>query len=378
MYITTKTIESDGFINRNMFHPKAGLHPSGRIHLAIQTIGSGDYFGPVEYSFSDDHGQNWSKPAAIPELGWIKQENSPAEYQGVCDTVVNHDPQHDCMVFLGHSVFYKDDRFMDTQGTWNKEDTAPELRRRGCYSVLLPDGSWTPRALLEPPEFANHVIFMCGCGQRIVHKNGEWLIAFYGRESLATPYCFVTVCRLKFNGRKFEFIERGNLLELHNNRGLLEPSLLEFGGQTLITLRAEDGHAYWSKSSDGLHYDPIQPWKFDDGTFLETSSTQQHWLFKQDKLFLSYTRKNEVNSQLVRFRAPLYIAEVNPLTMELIKSTEQVVFPIEGDLNKPSEVLLSGNFMPLQIKDGRWIITDGQCMSAAPFISKFKVAFIDL
>ena len=111
MKITFKTIESEGFAGRSMFHPKAALHPSGRLHMAIQTIGGGDYYGPVEYSYSDDKGYTWKKPEYIEELRWLELKNSAAEYQGVCDTVVNYDPASDSMVFMGHTVYYKNNRY---------------------------------------------------------------------------------------------------------------------------------------------------------------------------------------------------------------------------------------------------------------------------
>jgi len=378
MKITFKTIESEGFAGRSMFHPKAALHPSGRLHMAIQTIGGGDYYGPVEYSYSDDKGYTWKKPEYIEELRWLELQDSAAEYQGVCDTVVNYDPASDSMVFMGHTVYYKNNRFMDTFGNWSSEDADSSLCRRGCYTALRPDGSWTPRQVTNPDEFADHMMFMCGCGQRIVRNNGEWLVAFYGRKSLETPYCFVVVYRMKFNGEKFEFLEHGAPLELHNNRGLLEPQLVDFNGRVLLSLRAEDGHAYYSESADGINFAPIQAWKFDDGTDLETSSTQQHWLYTDDKLFLSYTRKNEENQHLVRYRAPLYIAEVNPSTMELIKSSEEIVFPIDGDSSVPDDVYFSGNFMPARLSSNEWIITDGQSSAKMRNIAKFKVAHITL
>ena len=93
---------------------------------------------------------------------------------------------------------------------------------------------------------------------------------------------------------------------------------------------------------------------------------------------MSYTRKNEENQALVRYRAPLYIAEVNPSTMELIKSTEQIVFPIDGDLSVPEDVYFSGNFMPARLSSNEWIITDGQSSAKMRNIAKFKVAHITL
>ena len=378
MDIEIQTITSEGFINRPMFHPKAGLHPSGRIYMALQTIGGGDYFGPVEYTFSDDNGCSWSKPEYIDELGWKPEARYSNAFEGVCDTVVNYDPASKCMVFLGHSVYYRNNRFMDTMGHWDKADYAPELRRRGCYSALRPDGTWIKRQIIDPEEFKNNACFMCGCGQRIVRDNGEWLVAFYSQIDKDHPHLFVTVYKLHFTGETFELIEHGNILELHNNRGLLEPQLVDFQGRVILTLRAEDGCAYYSTSADGLNFVPIKPWRYNDGALLETSSTQQHFLWDAKRLFLSYTRKNEVNSRVIRYRAPLYIAEVDPSTMTLMRNTERIVFPLEGDPERPETVKLSGNFMPMQIKDNQWIITDGHELCMEPFTSEVKIAHVTL
>jgi len=274
--------------------------------MALQTIGGGDYFGPVEYTFSDDNGCSWSKPEYIDELGWKPEARYSNAFEGVCDTVVNYDPASQCMVFLGHSVYYRNNRFMDTMGHWDKADYAPELRRRGCYSALRPDGTWVKRQIIDPEEFKHNACFMCGCGQRIVRDNGEWLVAFYSQIDKDHPHLFVTVYKLHFTGETFELVEHGNILELHNNRGLLEPQLVDFQGRVILTMRAEDGCAYYSTSADGLNFDPIKPWRYDNGDLLETSSTQQHFLWDDKRLFLSYTRKNEVNSRVTLPRSALY------------------------------------------------------------------------
>ncbi|NMA43198.1 MAG: hypothetical protein GX946_07435 [Oligosphaeraceae bacterium] len=62
MKIERTDIQSVGFAERNMFHPKAGRAPNGDLMMALQTIGGSDYYGPVEYSRSADEG--------ILEKGW--------------------------------------------------------------------------------------------------------------------------------------------------------------------------------------------------------------------------------------------------------------------------------------------------------------------
>ncbi len=359
-----------------MFHPKVGRHPSGRLYMALQTIGGSDYYGPVEYSVSDDDGYTWSKPEAVPTLGWRDLKGYEMANEGVCDTVVNYDAASDSMLFVGHNCFYRNKRFMDTLGHWGKNDFAPELKIRGVYSALRNDGTWTPRQTIAPEDFAANVSFSCGCGQPVVRHDGEWLMAFYGQELDHSPFCFVTVYRERFDGTSFQLLEHGSILVHRVGRGLMEPSIIEFQGEVMLTLRAEDGKAYWSRSADGLHYAPIQPWKFDDGTNLETSSTQQHFLCTDDSLFLSYTRKNDVNEKVMRFRAPLYIAQVNPDDMTLIRDTETIAIPLDGNPAKPETVRHSGNFMPTRLSKDKWIIADGQCLPVMPYTSVLKIAHI--
>lgn len=56
MKIERTDIQSVGFAERNMFHPKAGRAPNGDLMMALQTIGGSDYYGPVEYSRSANEG----------------------------------------------------------------------------------------------------------------------------------------------------------------------------------------------------------------------------------------------------------------------------------------------------------------------------------
>ena len=169
----------------------------------------------------------------------------------------------------------------------------------------------------------------------------------------------VTVYRTQFDGEKFELLEHGNILENHAGRGVMEPSLIDCNGQVYITLRAEDGHGYWAVSDDGINFSAIRPWEFDNGERFETDTTQQHFVKIGGKLFLSYTRNAGFNQNVSRFRAPLFIAEVDMKTMKLKRETEQTVFPADGDWANPDTVALSGNFHPLMLKDGSAMIFDG-------------------
>ena len=356
--ITWQSLHWPSQQGRTMFHPKAVELPDGSLFMTIQEIRGSDYYGDVLWSASEDGGRRWSDLSKLEPLGWIPLEK-PGEFEGVCDTVPNYDSASGKLVAIGHNVFYRENRFWDTLGTWHKSDHTTAHLRRGCYSVRRADGSWSPRQYLEPEEFKGAAAFCCGCTQKIVRANGEWLLPFYFMEDTQSMNYRVTVYRARFDGESFTLLERGNILENVNRRGLMEPSLFEFGGRVLITLRAEDGNSYVAVSEDGIHFSPMQAWRFDDGEAPESFSTQQHFLTIGGKLFLSYTRNAGYNSKVPRFRAPLFIAEVNPERLELLRASEQIVFPIDGEWSHPETIAVSGNFMPLSLKDGSGIIFDG-------------------
>lgn len=100
----------------------------------------------------------------------------------------------------------------------------------------------------------------------------------------------------------------------------------------------------------------LTPWSFDDGNILETSTTQQHFLELGGRLFLIYTRNAGTNSHIWRFRAPLYIAEVND-DFNLVRSSEQIVFPMIPEGDKAAGM---GNFHPAKLDERRAIVTAGE------------------
>ena len=103
---------------------------------------------------------------------------------------------------------------------------------------------------------------------------------------------------------------------------MLEPQLTFFDNRYLMTIRAEDGYGYVSSSTDGLNWSEAISWKWDNGEPLAMSTTQQHWLPHSDGLFLAYTRKAEENANVMRWRAPLYLAQVDRATLRLIRASE--------------------------------------------------------
>ncbi len=60
------------------------------------------------------------------------------------------------------------------------------------------------------------------------------------------------------------------------------------------------------------------------------STTQQRWLPHSDGLFLVYTRKDETNVNVIRWRAPLWMAEVDRRKLQLKRATERIAIPMSG------------------------------------------------
>ncbi|MCA9077534.1 MAG: hypothetical protein KDA93_21090 [Planctomycetaceae bacterium] len=99
-----------------------------------------------------------------------------------------------------------------------------------------------------------------------------------------------------------------------------------FDGRYYLTLRA-DHSAFVTRSEDGLTFEPIREWTFDDGEVLGSYNTQQHWVTIGGGLFLVYTRKGADNDHIMRHRAPLFIGQVNPETLQVIRKTERILIP---------------------------------------------------
>jgi hypothetical protein len=138
---------------------------------------------------------------------------------------------------------------------------------------------------------------------------------------------------------------------------------VRYRGKFYATLRAEDSRGYVAASDDGLDFAEKQPWCWDDGTPLEMSTTQQHWLPHSEALHLVYTRKDASNAKVIRWRAPLFMAQVDLKTLRLIRETERIVLPLTGDgVNAADEVPLMGNFQTLNVSANESWVTDGEML----------------
>ena len=140
-------------------------------------------------------------------------------------------------------------------------------------------------------------------------------------------------------------------MTVKGGRGLGEPSLVLFKGTYYLTMR-NNFKAYVTTSKNGLNWTPFKPWTFDDGSDLGSYNTQAHWLVHSDGLFLSYTRRGANNDHIARNRAPLFVAQVDPIKLNVIRATEQVLMPERG--------VMLGNFGASAITKNESWVTDAE------------------
>ena len=352
--ITKETI----FRNRDgsgttWFHPRPCLVPGPEgaptLFANLQAIGGSDYFGPVHWTESTDRGATWSKPQPIPALGRDPLKQHPGLLAGVCDVVPQYHPKTETILAMGHVVFYRGPRFA----------RGDQLARYPVYSVRQNDGTWSERKILKWNDPRGSFIYTNNCGQRVVMPDGDIMMSFTFGSNAKNR--MVAGVRCSFDGTDLKIKEVGPSLKNEVGRGLLEPSITQFQNQFFMTIRAEDGHGYVAVSPDGLNYQRKTAWAWDDGKPIAMSTTQQHWLTHSDGLFLVYTRKDDSNLNVIRWRSPLWVARVDPEKLCLIRETEQVVLPLVGDgVNKPNQVALMGNFAVTNISPSESCVTVGE------------------
>ncbi|MBL9176773.1 MAG: hypothetical protein JNM65_01845 [Verrucomicrobiaceae bacterium] len=333
------------------FHPRPCMIPSKDgpvVFMTMQEIRGSDYFLPVHWMESHDLGKTWTEPQPVPPLGRVATTDGRGD-EGVCDVVPQWHAKTGTVLAMGHNVFYKGKGFDRKQPP-----------RRPVYAVFK-DGKWSERKPLLWDDPRGAFIYTNNCGQREVLEDGSiaFVMSFGAKE---TSRSAVGV-RCSFDGETLAIQKVGKEIKHAAGRGLLEPSMVRYRGKFYVTLRAEDKRGYVAASDDGLDFAEKQPWCWDDGTPLDMSSTQQHWLPHSDALHLVYTRKDTSNVNVPRWRSPLFIAQVDLKNMRLIRATERVVLPLEGDgVSKPDDVPMMGNFQTTNITPDESWVTDGEML----------------
>lgn len=205
------------------------------------------------------------------------------------------------------------------------------LRERVSYAVFNPQsGQWGPLKFLAMPK-RDHAGFTitaanAGCTQRVDVPDGDILLPVrYWRDPKKHNYTSVVV-RCSFDGETLAYREHGSELTIPKGRGLYEPSLARHGDRYFLTMRA-DHSAFVTRGNDGINFQPIREWTFDDCKPLGSYNTQQHWITVGGGLFLVYTRRGANNDHIMRHRAPLFIGQVDPDSLQVVRSTEWILIP---------------------------------------------------
>ncbi|WP_442484430.1 sialidase family protein [Aeoliella sp. SH292] len=320
----------------------SGRQPS--ILLTMQPHGfegTHNYKGIVS-SLTNDFGRNWQFPTAHKELDIRtrpREENGRSIYEVPVDATPMYHPQTGKVILTG-ATFQVDTKT-------NKD--VPGGTSDVFYAAYDPKThAWSQWTTLEFPASFPWPYKRTGCCQALVEPNGDVLLPIYFGEHNNSIH-YATIARCKFDGEKLSYVEHGSEHKLDFGRGMSEPSLAKFEGQYFMTMRNDQG-AYVSTSSDGLRFSEAEPWRFDDGEELGSYNTQQHFLTHSDGLFLVYTRRGLDNDDVMRHRAPLVMAQIDPQTRRVLRDTERIVVPKEG-----SEAL--GNFGVCNITPNiSWIV----------------------
>ncbi len=288
-----------------------------------------------------DNGRTWSPPKRIESL---RRTRMPEGHDFVMGDVC---PQWHAAT---GRVLATGKTFGFLGGT--KEDRGLE---RVSYAVRSPrSGDWSELRLLTlPPTDHEGRPFLepnSGCHQRVDLPNGEILLPIRYRKDPTVRHYTTIVARCRFDGEKLTYVEHGSEFMIPRERGLYEPSLTAFGGKFYLTMRA-DHSAFVARGDDGLNYEPFVEWTFDDGKVLGSYNTQQHWLAHNDTLYLVYTRRGANNDHVMRHRAPLFIAEVDPVRLCVRRATERILIP-------ESNADIGAGFGVVDVSPGEtWVIT---------------------
>ncbi len=290
------------------------------ITMSQRLSGGIDNYGGLYYCLSNDKGQSWSEPSLVMERTVINDSMEMV----LSDVYPQYHRQSGKILSTGKLFYYLPERAED-----------PEVSREAGYTVYNPETEqWSELKTLELPakDHSGAPIFnpSAGCNQRIDLDNGEILLpVYYLRDEVADGLNVTTIARCSFDGKNLKYIEHGDELTIDSGRGLGETSITKFKDEYFITMRA-DHSAFVAKGKDGLHFESLQEWRFDDDSLLGSYNTQQHWVTHGDALFLVYTRRGANNDHVFRHRAPLFMAQVDPEKLQVIRETEQVLVPEKG------------------------------------------------
>ena len=326
-YQIERTVAASGFDGKMCWvHARAGAIPPGAVGnpdttpIVVMTmqrllLTGSDVFYPLHNLWTADLGATWTEPTLQPVFA--RRTMGDDIEMTVCDFWPKWHAASGKLLGTGHTVWYKNNRVMSVR------------KRHTAYAVYDPQArAWLPWKTLEMPDDQRFANAGAGCTQRVDLPDGDILLPVYFKKP-EDKIASTTVVRCRFDGETLRYVEHGDELTVDEPRGLGEPSLARCGNRFFLTIR-NDKKGYVTSGTDGLHFDTPKPWTFDDGAELGSYNTQQHWATHADALFLVYTRRGADNDHVFRHRAPLFMAQVDPDRLCVLRSTERVLVPQRG------------------------------------------------
>lgn len=332
-------------------HPRAGIVPNAgdagkpRVVMTMNTLhlDGSDVFKAMFGMRTDNLGKTWHGPVVLEPLA-VRYERIEGQERPVAisDMWPAWHAKTETLLTTGHTVVYTPD--------WKVHHRRP---RHTAYSTYDPKTDrWSPWKKLAMPEGGKYDDAGAGCVQRLDLHDGTILLPIYFRPPGQNSR--VTVARCTFDGSTLHFQEHGNELAVNDNtRGLHEPSLAFFDDTYFLTIR-NDKCGYVTTSQDGVNYQPMRKWTFDDGSDLGNYNTQQHWVTHSSGLYLVYTRRGSNNDHVFRHRAPLFMAKVDTKKLCVLRNTERILVPERG--------ARLGNFGITKISDNETWVTVSEWM----------------
>jgi hypothetical protein len=356
--LTTSSLYADDFRIENStvltsagaFHwaqSRAAALPD-RVIVITQEIEKGGSHGYRDIYFTEttDGARTWSRPQRIAALGRRRFEDGIERVMG--DICPQWHAATKKLLLTGKCFGF----LPNPKDTNAKDDRAQE---RVAYAVYSPDTrQWSGMKIMAMPEkdhAGNPIIEPnAGCNQRLDLPDGEILLPVRYRADPRKRIYTSVVARCTFDGETLTYREHGSEHTITPPRGLYEPSVCAFKDRYFLTMRAEQ-NGYVTRSKDGTNYEPHIEWRFDDGAALGSANAQQHWITHKDSLHLIYSRKGANNDHVFRNRAPIFIAQIDPEKLHIIRSTERILMPETG-------LDLAGGFAPVNVSANEtWVVS---------------------
>ncbi len=398
--ITNEVISPGRRANRAWFGASLAVAPGWgkgggpEVVLCTQNI-TGCDIGSWFWMRTSDLAARWTPPylsqtligstvADDPAVRRIADDGEACQHAGVADALTADEHLEYVDVDCGPYYHRATDSILALGGTYVTRDGDRDIMQknrqhvRGTYVrdtvMAVWDrelGDFKPwKRVAKPACLAdNEHVSIVGISQWVEADDGTiYIPADTGvRGTSESPiYPGITILRCEYDGEDFRFVEQGATVSVDEPCGLCEPSLAEFQGRYYLTMR-HNLRGYVAVGDDPMAMGEARPWTMDDGQELGNYRTMTHWLTRDDALYLVYNRTHDLNNGVFRGRAPLFIAQVDPEKLCVIRDTEQVVIPENG--------ARLGNFAVVNVSDdeswivsGEWLVQDiGGYKEGMPF-----------